>query len=137
MLGYAALIFIIYLSVKLSLRLRDHKRVFLEHEISSAKLTSLQLSPILYIVSLFGFALPFPWLDLFRPIPTGFLLLIPGIILGKKISGAMDRVGVDTAVKAGRAANNIMWLGIAAALFMAGNIVIQLIVVRVGSDIPV
>lgn len=137
MLGFVALIFIIYLSIKLSLKLREHKQVYLKHEVSSAKLASLQLSPLLYIVSIFGFAFPFPWLDLFRPIPTGFLLLIPGIVLGKKISGAMDRVGFDAAVKAGRAANNIMWLGIGTAIFMVGNIVIRLIIDSVGSDIPV
>jgi len=137
MLGYAALIFIIYLSVKLSLTLRRHKQVLLEHEVSSAKLIFLQLSPLLYIVSLFGFTLPFPWLDLFRPIPTGFLLLIPGIILGKKISGAMDRVGFDTVANAGRTANNIMWLGIGVAIFIAGNIIIRLLVNSVGNDIPV
>ena len=137
MLGFVALIFIIYLSIKLSLKLREHKQVYLKYEVSSAKITSLQLSPLLYIVSIIGFALPFPWLDLFRPIPTGFLLLIPGIILGKKISGAMDRVGFDTAVKAGRAANNIMWLGLGAAIFLVGNIVFRLIIDSVGSDIPV
>jgi len=137
MLGYVALIFIIYLSIKLSLKLKEHKQVFLKYEVSSAKLTFLQLSPLLYVVSLFGFALPFPWLDLLRPIPTGFLLLMPGIIIGKKISGAMDRVGFDTAAKAGRAANNIMWLGIGAAIFIAGNIVIHALIYSVSSDMPV
>jgi len=135
MLGYVALIFIVYLSVKLSLKLREQKQVFLKYEISSAKLICLQLSPLLYIISLFGFALPFIWLDLLRPIPTGFLLLIPGIILGKTISGTMDRVGYDIAANAGRVANNIMWLGIGTAIFMAGNIVIQLLIGSVGNDI--
>ncbi|HHI94513.1 MAG TPA: hypothetical protein ENK04_13540 [Gammaproteobacteria bacterium] len=134
MLGYVALIFIIYLSIKLSFKLKGHKQVFLKYEVSSARLTFLQLSSLLYIVSLFGFALPFPWLDLLRPIPTGFLLLIPGIILGKKISGTMDRVGFDVAVKAGRVANNIMWLGVGTAIFMAGNILIRLLM---GNDMLV
>jgi len=116
-----------YLSIKLPLNLRKHKKVFLKHGVSSVKLTFLQLSPTLFVVSLFGFTLPFPWLDLLQPIPTGFLLLIPGIILGKKISSTMDLIGFDTAAKAGRAANNIMSLGIGAAIFMAGTIVIQLL----------
>ncbi len=137
MLGYVALIFIIYLSVKLSFKLSEHKQVFLKHDISLVKLTSLQITPLLYIVSLFGFALPFPWLDLFRPIPTGFLLLIPGIILGKTISGTMAHVGFDTASSAGRVANNIMWLGIGTAIFIVGNIVFRLLLGSVGNDIPV
>ena len=136
MLGYIALIFIIYLSVKLSLKLREHKKILLENKISSAKFIALQLAPLLYIVSLFGLTLPFSWLDLFRPIPTGFLLLIPGIILGKKISSSMDTVGIDKAAKAGRAANNIMWLGVGTAIFIAGNIVIHLLMGGIGSDIP-
>jgi len=39
----------------------------------------------------------------------------------------MDRIGFDTAAKAGRAANNIMSLGIGVAIFMTGTIVIQLL----------
>jgi hypothetical protein len=137
MLGYVALIFIIYLSVKLSFQLAKHKQVLQTHGVSSAKFKLLQFSSLFYIVSLVGFALPLPWLDLFRPIPTGFLILLPGIVLGKKISNTMERVGVDTAANAGRAANNIMWLGIGTGIFMAANIILGLIISGVGSDIPV
>jgi len=127
MLGYIALIFIMYLSVKLSLSLMKHKEAFSSHDISSAKVITLQLSSLLYIVSLVGIALPLPALELLRPIPVGFLILLPGIILGHNISSHMQRVGLDYAISAGRSANNIMWLGVGTGIFMAANIVLGLI----------
>lgn len=136
MLGYVALIFIIYLSIKFSFQLIKHKQILLTHGISLAKITFLQYSSLFYIVSLIGYALPFPWLDLFRPIPTGFLILLPGIILGKKISNTMERVGIDKAANAGRAANNIMWLGIGAGIFIAANIILRLLIHNIGGDFP-
>lgn len=137
MLGFVALIFIVYLGVKLSFELKKHKQVFLAHEISSSKYNFLLFSPAFYILSLLGLVLPFSLFDLFRPIPIGFLLLLPGIILGNQVSGALETVGIDTAVNASKAANNIMWLGIGTAIFMAANITLGLIMDSVGSDIPV
>ena len=127
MLGYVALIFIIYLSVKLSLQLAKHKEAFSSHEVSSGKIILLQLSSLLYIASLVGLALPLQALELLRPIPVGFLILLPGIILGYNISSHMQRIGRDYAISAGRAANNLMWLGIATGIFMAANIGIGMI----------
>jgi len=127
MLGYVALIFIIYLSVKLSLNLMRHKKAFSSHEVSSGKIALLQLSSLLYIASLVGLALPLQALEFIRPIPMGFLILLPGIILGYIISNHMQRVGLDYAISAGRSANNIMWLGIATGIFMAANIGIGMI----------
>ena len=127
MLGYVALIFIIYLSVKLSLQLMKHKDAFSSHEVPSAKIILLQLSSLLYIASLVGVALPIQALELLRPIPVGFLILLPGIMLGYSISSHMQRVGRDYAISAGRSANNIMWLGIATGIFMAANIGIGMI----------
>ena len=137
MLGYIALIFIIYLSIKLSLQLSKHKKVMIDSGVSSVKFKIFQYSSYLYIVSLTGFILPFPWLSLISPIPTGFLLLAPGIILGKIISSLMERSGVDVAVNAGRAASKIMWLGIATGIFIAVNLVFWTLIDRVGNDIPV
>ncbi len=134
MLGYVALIFIVYLSAKLSLQLRNHKHAFETHGVSSGRYAFLQLSPLLYIVSLLGLSLPFSWVDMFRPVPIGFFMLLPGIVLGKKISAVMERVGIDTAVEAGRAATNIMWLGIGTAIFIAANIGFALMVSTVGDN---
>jgi len=127
MLSYVALIFIVFLSVKLSFQLIKHKEAFSSHGVSSAKIFLLQLSSLLYIASLVGFALPMQSLEVLSPIPVGFLILLPGIILGYRISSHMQRVGRDYAISAGRAVNNIMWLGIATGIFMAANIVIGMI----------
>lgn len=131
MLGYVALIFIIYLSVRLSLQLMKHKEAFSSHEVSSAKIILLQLSSLLYIASLVGLALPMQALELLRPVPVGFLILLPGIIWGYSISSHMQRVGRDYAISAGKSANNIMWLGIATGIFMAANIGIGMILANV------
>lgn len=127
MLDYFALIFIVFLSIKLSLQLANHKQAFQAHGISQARRLALQLAPLLYILSLAGLAVPVSWLDLFGPIPVGFLLVLPGILLGRKISGSLGRVGIDTAAEAGRAAGNVMWLGAGVAIFMAANIVLGLV----------
>lgn len=135
MLGYVTLMFVAFLSAKLALGLRNHKAAFETHGVGSARYTLLRLSPLLYIVSLLGL-LPFSGFDWFRPVPIGFLMLLPGVILGKKVARTLERVGIDRAIEAARAATNIMWLGIGTALFMAGNIGFVLIVRGVGSDIP-
>jgi hypothetical protein len=122
------------LSVKLSLQIKKCKQALLSHGVSSGKYISLQLSPLLYIVSLVGFFLHFPWLD---SVTAGIVLLSPGIVLGKKIAHTMERVGIDTAANAGRVASNIMWLGIGAGIFMVANVILGLIIRSVGSDLPV
>ena len=104
----------------------------MKHGISSVRFNLCQWSPILYIISLAGFILPFPWLSLLRPIPVGFLLLIPGIILGKNISSLMERSGVDAGVNAGRQASNIMWLGIGTGIYIAFNLIFWSAVNTVG-----
>lgn len=136
MLGIFALVFLTVLSLKLSLKLRTHKQIFFEHKVSKVKYFSLQLSPLLYIVSMFGLLLPFSWLDYFRPIPIGILLLVPGIILGKNISAVMDRVGFNDTAMAGRAANNIMWLGIGEGIIIACIIAIRLLFENISSVLP-
>jgi len=136
MLGYIGLIALIYLSFKLSFQLTTHKQVFQEYGIPPTKVYILQASSLLYILSLVGFTLPFSWLDLFRPIPIGFLLLLPGIIIGKKISNTMD-LGLQGPAAAGRVASNVMWLGIGTGIFIAGNIIVFLIFSSLGSDFPI
>ena len=119
-----------------AIKLIKHKKAMLDNGITSVKFIFLQLSCVLYIVSLAGFTLPFSWLDLFRPIPTGFLLLIPGIFLGKKISYSLERAGVDKAVIAGRAANSVMWLGIGIGIFIAAIIGFGLIFENISNSLP-
>ena len=136
MFGIFALIFGMYLSIKLPIQLVKHKQIMLENGITSTKFAFLQLSCLLYIVSLAGFALPFSWLDLMRPIPTGFLILMPGILIGKKISYSMSRTGINKAVNAGRAANNVMWLGIGVGIFITANIVFGLLYENIGNSLP-
>ena len=122
MLGIVALIFIIILSVKLSLAMNKHYSAMLSNEIPLGSIRTIQMSPLLYIISLVAFVLPISWLVWLAPIPFGSLLLVPGIMLGKKFSMLLERSGTDVGVEAGRTASNIMWLGIGVALFIAGNI---------------
>ena len=57
----------------------------------------------------------------------GFLVLVPGIILGYSISRTMERIGLDFAIRAGRVASNIMWLGVGTGIFIAANILLVFI----------
>jgi len=134
MLGIIVAIFIIYLSIKMSLQLKKHKEVFVLHGISSSKIIALQFAALLYILSLVGYILPVSMLDLIRPIPIGFLLLLPGIILGKKLSNAMECIGIDSASRAGRTANNIMWLGIGVGIYISANVILGLMIGSIGSN---
>jgi hypothetical protein len=128
MLGIVALIFIIILSVKLSLAMNKHCSAMLSNEIPLGSIRAIQMSPLLYIISLVAFVLPISWLVWLAPIPFGFLLLVPGIMLGKKFSMLLERSGTDVGVEAGRTVSNIMWLGIGVALFIAGNIAFSLMI---------
>ena len=120
---YIVLIIIIYLSIKLSFLLSRHKSAFEKYGVESQKIIFLQFASLLYSLSLLDYILPFSELDLFRPIPFGLLILLPGIILGKKVSEKMQISGVTDGVNAGQVANNIMWLGIGTGIFIMANII--------------
>ena len=128
MLGIVALIFIIILSLKLSLAMNKHYSVMVSNEIAPAGIRAVQLSPLLYIISIVAFVLPILWPVWLAPLPFGFLLLIPGIMLGKKFSMLLERSGTDVGVEAGRTVSNVMWLGIGVATFIAGNIAVSLMI---------
>ena len=128
MLGIVALIFIIILSLKLGLAMNKHYSVMVSNEIAPTGIRAVQLSPLLYIISIVAFVLPISWPVWLAPLPFGFLLLIPGIMLGKKFSMLLERSGTDVGVEAGRTVSNVMWLGIGVATFIAGNIAISLMI---------
>ena len=136
MLTYLISLIIVYFSVKSAIQLTPHWPVFETYGVSAQSVLFLQFSSILYIVSLAGLTLPFSGLGLLRPIPIGYLMLLPGILLGRKVSGVMDCVGIDKAAAAGRAANNIMWLGLGTGAFMTVIVAFDFIVSRVGNNIP-
>jgi len=131
-LGYVALIFILVASVKVGMELQRYRSVFVAHGITSLQLSALQLSLLLYALCLLAFALPVSWLRFLAPVPFGFLLLAPGILLGRRISARLD-TGYDAASQASRMASNAFWLGIAALVFVAGNIIVRLIYRGFGS----
>lgn len=128
MLGIVALIFIIILSLKLSLAMNKHYSVMVSNGIAPAGIRAVQLSPLLYIIGIVAFILPISWPVWLVPLPFGFLLLIPGIMLGKKFSMLLECSGTDVGVEAGRTVSNVMWLGIGVATFIAGNIAISLMI---------
>lgn len=126
MLELVALALFVLVSVKLSYALSSHASVMAKSEIEGAQFRALQMSPLLYIPTLIAFVLPVSWLAWLSPIPFGFLLLLPGIVLGKKYSAILERAGTDEAESAGRSASNIMWLGIAAAVFITAIVLISI-----------
>ena len=127
MLGYVALVYLAVLSARLAFSLRSHKEVIERYGSSNAQFIGLQLSLILYVVSLIGFAIPVGALKYFAPIPRGFLFLVPGIVLGRKISSRLETAGNDVAEKTSRVVSNAFWLGVGTAIFLAGNIGLQFI----------
>ena len=128
MLGYVAFLFLTVLSVRLALSLRSYREVIARVGFSTFQFRMLQTSLLLYVLSLLGFAVPVGVLKILAPIPLGFLLLIPGILLGKKISARLETAGNDVAERASRVVVNAFWLGIGSGVFMAGNIAVELIV---------
>ncbi len=132
MLGYIALIVILYLSVKLCISINSQILIMVENKIPQLQARILQFSPLLYIVSLVAFVIPVPWLKLLAPIPFGLLLLAPGILLGKKCANTLDCSGTDRTNKAKDIASNIMWLGLATLIFIIANIALSYILQNAG-----
>lgn len=128
MLGIVGLIFIVILSVKLFVAMNKHHTAMVDNQITPVKIRILQLSPILYIPSVIAFVLPISWLVWLAPIPFGFLLLAPGITLGRKYSKLLECSGTDVGVEASKTASNIMWLGVGVVIFIIGNILISLLI---------
>lgn len=133
MLGIVALIFIIILSIKLSIAINSHHPVMAANEMTPTRIRMLQISPLLYIPSVVAFVLPISWLIWLAPIPFGFLLLAPGITLGRKYSKLLECSGTDVGVEAGKTASNIMWLGVGTVIFIVGNLLVSLLIP--GTDI--
>ncbi len=127
MLGIVALIFIIILSVKLFLNMNRHYPAMVNNAIHPAKARVIQVAPLLYIPGVITLMLSISRLML-APIPIGFLLLLPGILLGRKYSKLLECSGTDVGVEAGRTVANIMWLGIGAGVFSAANLLLTLII---------
>ena len=132
MIGYAALIFLVVLAFRTTLSLGRHREAFAEHAVSKNQVTLLQASMLLYVVSLLAFAIPVSVLRYLAPIPLGVLLLLPGIVLGRRLAAKLD-TGHDAAIGASRAASNASWLGLAALLFMAVNIGIAFMLRHAGT----
>lgn len=127
MLGIVALLFLVFLSIKLGISLNGHFGVMRDNELSVSHIRALQISPLLYILSLVAFVLPISWLTWLAPIPFGFAILVPGVYLGYRASIKLEVGGTHMADDAGRAASNIMWLGIGVAIYILGNIVFSLV----------
>lgn len=127
MLGIVTLIFIVILSVKLSVTMNQHVSVMVSNAIPKSKVRAVQVAPLLYIPSLVGLVFPVSWLAWLAPIPFGLLLLVPGIVLGSKYSKLLECAGTDVAGRASRAVSNIMWLGLGVVIYIAGNIFLAII----------
>lgn len=136
MFGIVALIFGVYLSVKLAFHLNQHKPTMIAYGISPTNLILLQVLCFLYVVSLIVFVIPYAVLPPLYSIPINFIILLPGIWLGRRISSLLDKAGVDKAVSAGKVANNIMWLGIGVGVFISANILFALLYDNIGNHFP-
>lgn len=119
-------ILIVYFCIKLSLKLKVHKQVILKHGVSGFNLMFLQLSCYFYMAAAAGFALPFAWLDGLRPMPAGFILLFPGIILGNNIASTLNKTGINKASDAGHIARQVSYVGIGSAIIFSIYIVLSL-----------
>lgn len=128
MLGIVVLVFIVTLSIRLFLEMNKHRSVMVANEIALFTVRAVQISPLLYIPSVVAFVFPISWLVWLAPIPFGFLMLVPGITLGRKYSRLLERSGTDVGVAAGRTVSNIMWLGIGVVIFIVGNISFWLLI---------
>ena len=126
MLGYIVQILIVFFSLKMCVSLNPQFPVMMEHKISLTRARFLQFSPLLYVISLGAFVIPHPWLNILAPVPFGLMLLVPGIVLGKKCADILDRSGTDRTNNAKNISSNIFWLGIATLIFILANIALSL-----------
>ena len=126
---------VFFICLKFPIQLQKNKATFITNGISQLKFLFLQLSPLLYVLSVAGAQVPGTALNFFRPIPIGLLLLLPGIFLGTVISKKMQSAGIDTAVNSSRIAQNVMWLGIGIGIYITVTIIISLLVTNV-TELP-
>lgn len=131
MFGYVTLIFLTFLAFRSTYSLGKHRAAFTENSVPSHQVNVLQISVLLYVVSMVAFAIPVSALRYVAPIPFGFILLLPGIVIGRRLAAKLD-TGHDLAAGASRVASNASWLGLAILIFIAANIGIALIVHHVG-----
>jgi len=131
MLGYVALVFLFVLSIKTAVALQRHRATFAAHGVAPLQIYSLQLFVLLYCFGLAAFVGLGYWFGSFPSATLGLTLSLPGIFLGRRVAAKLD-VGNDTAIIASRAASNAFWLGVAAIIFIVGNLVVLLIFRSVG-----
>ena len=132
MLSYVVLLVLIVLSINVAVAVARQGAVMGEQGVSAAGILALRLSPLLYVVSLLIFT--------FEALPraSGVLLvlaiglLVPGFVLGARVSSRLARVGQDVVERASRTASNVMWLAPASAAFIAGNLVVAFAVNSIG-----
>ena len=95
MLSYVVLLVLIVLSINVAVAVARQGAVMGEQGVSAAGILALRLSPLLYVVSLLIFT--------FAALPraSGVLLvlaiglLVPGFVLGARVSSRLARVGQD------------------------------------------
>ncbi len=122
MLGYAALIFIFILVIKLYSKLKKNKDDYLNYGISKKDHSFLSTSLWLYLIPLLILIFPInPLVYLLYPLPIVILFIVPGIVYGRKAGASLSTSGIDVGVRAGRTAENVMWLGVGTLIFVLGN----------------
>lgn len=122
-LEFIACLFMAFFAVRISVSLGRQRAVFDAHAVPGWQVRFLQVGVLLYVLSLFIAMTPAAMLPAFALILAGFLLLAPGLVLGRRLAVRMD-VGHDAAVRASQAASAAFWLGIAVILFLATNLVV-------------
>lgn len=127
-MGLILLIVITVLSIKFAVTINRYYGEMVAVGIGPLKIRSIQVSSLLYVLPVVAMSFPFSWLIWLTPIPFGFLLLIPGIVLGKLNAMPLERSGKDVGVEAGRAVANVMWLGIAIVIYMIGSVTLSVII---------
>jgi len=106
------LIIVLVVFIWLNLKLVKHTKLVLEFGISPFKYFLMWFSFWVYLVPVLSsnvFNIPFYYQE--TPIPILFVLFIPGILLSKGISDALDTSGYDVHDEAAKDIDIIKWVG--------------------------
>lgn len=132
MLGYVALIFLVVLAFKITFSLEKHRAAFTKNAVPGHLVNLLQVSVLLYVVGMLTFAMPVSVLRYLAPAPFGLILLLPGIVMGRRLAAKLD-TGHDIAAGASRAASDAAWLGLATLVFISANVCVAFMLHHTGS----
>jgi hypothetical protein len=108
--------------IKLNSTLSTQREHFVNNGIAEKELVLLRLFMWLYVGVLLIVNIPVsPLLYTIHPIPIILIVLVPGVLKGKRLNSLLEVSGTDRGVAAGRVADKVAWLGIGIGIYILAS----------------